>query len=527
MAVTTQTSTSLARAITGIGDDDARKAVLTQVHPRVQELRPSWAVLADAYEGDGGFLTGEYLDQFPAEMTADFDKRKAQVRYHNFLETLIDLYVRHCCSQGVSRATTNAELQAWWDDVDGTGTSIQDFMRGVAAHALNLGHCAVLVDKTPDAPLGPSKADERARVIATRFPATSLLDWQLTDRQDLAAVKLLEAAPEGALTAEPTDDAAAQYALWNQTEFARFDQDGALVGEDGTHGLGLVPVAILRPKPSTKYAVVGRPLVRADVIKALLNRASEEDHVLRAQGFSLLTVAVPHDAGDDVVEATLAAVANNFGTTRALVVRGTVDYASPDMAIPAAIRENMQFLIRELFRAAHVPYEQDSRDAESAESRRLKNAELNEMLRALAQALTACELRMARFWCGWSSNTPDEAERLFKAAAVSVQYPTEFFTHELIDDLQAWGESVKFGLGETFEKRLKKRAVRRIEPDMPAPDLQKVDAEIDALPTAQQLKEAEAQKRAQEMRDRFAPALAAAGTPPPTPAAPPEGQAAV
>ena len=496
-------TTALAATIAGLDAEEKRRAVLEQVHPRHAALSPSWAVLADAYEGDGGFLTGEYLERFPAEIQTDYDERKRQTRYHNFLESLIDIYVRHTCSQGVTRSSESADLQAWWANVDGRKTGIQDFIKQVAAHALNLGHCAVLVDKTPEAPVGPAKADERARVVASIFHAPSVLDWRLDVSRDLAAVKLLEAAPQGAITDTADEaDSDKQYAIWTTAEFARFDAAGELI-QDGQHQLGLVPLALLRPKPSTKYDVVGRPLVRADVITALLNRASEEDHVLRAQGFSLLTVSMPADAPDEAVEQTQENAAQNFGVKRVLVARGTTAYVSPDMAIPSAIRENITFLIRELYRAAHIPYVQDSRDAESAESRRLKNAELNEMLRSLAQSLSALELRLARFWFGWMSPTHEAAEAAFQAAKVSVQYPTEFFTHELVDEVKALVDAFKLGLGETFEKRQKKRIVRRIEPDLPEDVWVTVEQEIDAIPAGQAKADQEAQKLREQSKQRL------------------------
>lgn len=473
------TQTALARHIASFRDKESRKAWLAAVHPLVSRFSAQWQLLTDAYEGDGGFLDGGYLWRFPAEIADDFSARCAHARYHNFLETLVDIYVRHVCGRGVTRTTTNEELQTWWSDVDGAGTSMAEFIKKVAAQGLVAGHCAALCDKTTETPVGPAKADERARVIATVFPADSVLDWRLS-RAELTAVKLLEAAPEPDIT-DAVEDAVPQYAIWTKDEFVRLDEDGNVISQ-GEHGLGLVPLAVVRPKPSKRHAFIGRPLVRADVIRALYNRASEEDHVMRNQGFSLLTVNVPHEADDAAVEHAQAQVEKNYGVTRALVTRGAVSYASPDMSIPATIRENIEFLIRELYRAAHVAWQRDSADAESAESVRLKHTELNEMLRALAQELAALETRLARFYFGWTSATPQQAETAFEQAEVAIQYPTEFFTQELQVDLEAFIKSERFGLPDLMIKRLRKRLVRRLEPEIPDDVAEAIDKAIDATP---------------------------------------------
>jgi hypothetical protein len=471
--------TAIASAILGIGDQQARKDAVRHQHALFREHEPAWTLMADAYEGDGGFLTGAYLWKFPAEVPNDYNERKDQARYHNYVETLVDIYVRYVCAQ-VTRTTTDKDLEAWWADVDGAGTSIADFVRDAAAHGLVQGHCGALVDMTPDEPTGPAKADQQARVIATLYPANSILDWRM-DRRELVAVKLSEAAKPTAITDVEEDEEPKQYLFWTADEWARFDQDADLVS-DRAHDLGLVPLALLRPKASKKHAFIGRPLLgNANVVRALYNRSSEEDHVMRGQGFSLLTVQLPADATAEALEHAKAEVGANYGVARALVTVGSVNYVSPEMAIPGSIRENIQFLIRELFRAAHVTFASDSRDAESGEALQIKHAELTEMLRNFSATLSAFEQRIARIWFGWQSATPEQAEKRFEAAKVTAQYPHEFILKDLEADLRAWAAAVRFSMPPEFVKRLKKRIVRRIEPDIPADVAKTIDDAIDTM----------------------------------------------
>lgn len=449
--------------------------LLKQVHPAYKERLEGWRVLLDAFEASGGFLDGDYLWPYPKEDRNDFNKRKAMARYHNYLESLVDIYVRFIFSQGVSRSSKHAAFSEWTTNVDGAGLSLEDLLKRAASVGLVHGHAGVLVDKTGDRPVGPAQADERAKVIANVFTAIAISDWRYAGSA-LAGVKLLEAAPAVDIT-EQLDPEAKQYLLWDREGWARFDSDGKLVRAD-TPGLNLVPFAVLRPKPSYTQSVLGRPIVSSpNVIRAMFNRASEEDQFLRDQAFSLLTVEVPQDGN---VEHAKSDIGDQVGTSKAVVVRGKLSYETADMTVAEAIRANIEYLVKEMYRAAHMRYQRDSLDAESAEAIRQQHAELNEMLEGLASALRELELAIARYWFAWTFPTPEQAEAAFKAADVQVAYPDEFFLDALINDLEAWAEAIRMDLGETMTKRIKKRAARRVDPDMPMDVQQQVDQEIDA-----------------------------------------------
>jgi hypothetical protein len=458
--------------------DDDRRAMLEAEHPSYVEHVDSWSVQLDAFEGDGGFLNGGYLWPYPSEDPDDYLKRQKMARYHNYVETLVDLYVRFMFTQGVRRTSKSDDFNAWTENVDGAGTPLNEYLKRFAAIALVNGHCGTLIDKTADEPTGPAKADEKARVFATIFPATTIVDWR-HERNELVAVKLAEAAPDTDILDPKEGDDAEQILIWDREGWARFDAKGELISAD-VPGLALVPLVILRPKPSTLSAMLGRALVsNINIVRALFNRASEEDEVLREQAFSMLVVNVPPD-GD--VNRAREQLGTAKGAAKALVVQGEADYKTPDQAVPGAIRENIAYLVQELYRAAHMRFKRDSLTAETAEAIRLQHQELNEMLQGFARALAQAEKEIARAWFAWNSPTPEQAQAAFEAAEVEAKYPEEFFLEELLSELEAWAEAIRMDLGDTMTRRIKKRVVRRVEPDMPVDELTKIDAEIDALP---------------------------------------------
>ena len=458
-------------------DEGQRLKILKQTHPAYAERLDTWQVLLDAFEGAGGFLSGAYLWEYPREDSSDYKRRQRAARYHNYLESLVDLYCRFMFTQGVKRSSGSEDYNAWTENVDGAGTPLSDHLRQLASVALVHGHAASLIDKTTDGPTGPSKSDERARVVASVFTALSIPDWRWQDNA-LAAVKLLEAAPESALTSEPlTGDDAAQYLLWDREGWARFDAKGTLVSAD-TPGLGLVPLVFLRPKPSYTNPVLGRPLVsNANIIRAQFNRASEEDEVLQAQAFSTFVVEVPESGSVDQAKQDLG---STIGAAKAIFVRGRATFQTPDQNVPKSIRENIAYLTMEMFRAAHVRMERAGNSAESGESIRLQYTELNEMLQGFAKALSQAEKQIARCWFAWMSPTAQHAQAAFEAAAVEAQYPDEFFLDDLVTDIEAWAEAIRMDLGPTMTHRIKQKAVRRIDPDIPAEELDQIDKEIEA-----------------------------------------------
>jgi hypothetical protein len=449
--------------------------MLEREHPAYSLRSESWRVLLDAFEGAGGFLDGSYLWEYPREDVSDYNRRKESARYHNHLESLVDIYVRFIFTNGVARTSNSEEFNEWTHDVDGQNTSLETLLKRLLTLALVHGHAGALVDKTEDAPVDQTRAGERARVVASVFSALAIPDWRHA-RSTISAVKLLEAPPQVAITEEP-DAEAAQYLLWTLDGWARFDHEGNFLRGEMVP-LGLVPLVIFQPKPSYTSLMLGRPLIpNANVVRACYNRASEEDDVIRGQAFSVLAVSVPPDGN---VEQTKIDLGASIGISKALVVRGEIDYKTPDQSVPGTIRENIAYLTREMYRAAHVRIKGDGLQAESGESIRLQYTELNEALQGIAKGLAAAEQQIARAWFAWMSATPEQAQSAYEAAEVEAVYPSEFFTDSLLADLEAWAEAVRMDLGPTMTRRIKRKAVRRIDPDIPAAELETIDAEIEA-----------------------------------------------
>jgi hypothetical protein len=453
--------------------------ILQRQHPDYAIRRNNWQVLLDAYEATGGFLDGSYLWMYPRENSSSHEDRKKMARYHNYLEPLVDLYVRFIWTQGVKRNSKNQEYNDWTENIDGVGTTLDDLLKRALSIGLVHGHAGTLVDRLDIEPTGPAKVDDQAPAIANVFPAISIPDWRF-DHHELVAVKLYEAGPQPGIAQElPEGEDAIQYLLWDLEGWARFDSDGQLIG-GAMPNLGMVPLIVLRPKPSYISFMLGRPLVQsAKVLGALFNRSSEEDEVLRNQAFSVLAVSVPDDGDVAQVKKDLG---NTIGTTDAIVAKGQIQYVTPDQAVAENIRNNHQYLVQELFRAAHIRFKRDSLAAESGESIRLQQSELNETLQGIAKQIEEHERKVARAWFAWMTpGEPEAAQAAYEAAQIETTYPSEFFQDNLITDLEAWAEAIRMNLGPTMNKRVKKAAVQRIDPNIPPDELEQINKEIEGM----------------------------------------------
>lgn len=476
-------TTSLAAAFLGLGDEDTRKAVLKATHPLYDELSETWDVFKAAYEGDGGFLDGSYLWRYPNEIPEDFKDRQTQARYHNYARSLVDLYVGHLLGKDVSRDTTTDELKAFWADVDGAGTSLSDFLRRAVTLALAIGHAGILIDKTADRAAGPSRAEETGRVILRLYLPQAILDWRLPDG-DISAVKLREVVESPNLADTGAARATSRILLWTDTEWARFDEATGDLIADGIHALGMAPFVVIRPIPSAVWGFIGNSLFgNANVFKALFNRSSEEDQTLRGQAFSILTVNVPTDGQVADVKTQLG---SDIGTMRALVVQGDARYITADMQAPEQIRTNIAYLVAELYRMAQVPFQRDSKEAESGEAIALKHRELNDRLTAVATDLERAEKQIALGWFAWMSPSPEAAVTAFEASETTVAYSREFFIADMLSELEKWAQALTMELGPTYDKHVRKHLVRQLSPTLDAQTQEAIDQEIESAPTMRQ-----------------------------------------
>ncbi len=214
----------------------------------------------------------------PASLATDddFELRRARTPIPTFLAEAVEAHLSRIYAREVKRAGPG-DLAAWWADVDGCGTTIDQWMtETVAPLLLTLGQLDLLMDHPP-APEGESietRADvDRlglGRCVASYILPENMLWWRLDpagNRYEECLVLEFHEADDGSV---------ARYRLWNESGSTLLDEDGQVLSS-APHPFGRVPIVRVfdRRKPRCKNIGQSRYEGIAERQREYYNRDSE------------------------------------------------------------------------------------------------------------------------------------------------------------------------------------------------------------------------------------------------------------
>ena len=497
------------------------KPRLTQQHPLYTTLASTWRLLLDVYEGTGGFLDGSYLIPHPREVeyafsedpvtkvrtfdyntvrqeTTRFKKRKVLARYENFAQIILDTLLDYLYAKAPSRviggqatAEDGHPLMQWWEDVDGEGTHITDWVKRTHTLAALMGHAFVAMDRPPLDVAPRSKADQAAPFLRVYTPLDAL-DWIARGRS-LRAVKFIEAvgrddlneAPLAAVSTTPTASAtgdgarkSVQYRIWDGETWQVYDQDGGLLGR-GDHGMGELPVLVFTGRPRATLPIVGRSVLGDPrLFRDHFNLVSEKRSLERDQTFSLLNIEL---GTDQLAEEAKSLAGETVSTSSALFTRGPAKFIAPEAGPVEHYERELQNLVRTIYRLVGLPWDVDSKQVETAELRKLKAMDLDRLLAGMAAEAERVEYAIARQWF-IAQDGPERGQAAYEASELSIEYPTEFQTSEILDEILELRAKLSANLGPTASRILRERAVPVLLPDLTADQLATVTEEIGTTP---------------------------------------------
>lgn len=461
--MTTEPIPTLLRDVLPTQPRELRELLLTEHDDRKGQLGCAWwRILRDAYEGTGAFLRSveavstalggagnveggryslarrreTYLKPFRRESAESFTARAERSVYTNHVAPVIDVYHGHLVRRRPERASTSDAVTLWWQDVDGRGHDIGEWVAGVALRAQLNGWCAVLVDR-------PDTADaSAARTTATTLDPAEVRDWQVGTDGALDWVRLVSSWCER----DPATGEDVEYieaSIWTRTEWARVrmvEDEGeqwAEVGRWGApHSLGRVPVAVLRwQEQLDPRALYGLSQVQGVVplALALFNNESElTDHLANAN-FALLAVqSDDHDA-----LANLAIGTNNgirYGTNEA-----APSFVSPgaDVAMQYSLRsEQLRAAIYTAAKMEPPGARPDGGDAASGIARAYDFSQTDAGLQTFARQLTRFEFDLVDLVAAWSAAGSGDAVKRARDAT-KITYPQRYDAAGIRDDLGA------------------------------------------------------------------------------------------
>jgi hypothetical protein len=449
-------------------------------HPDYLSKLPSWRILHHAYLGSGGFADGGYIVGHPREYldwnqtnprvpSAKLTLRRQLARHENICAAILDAKKSSLFRKPPTRTIGNTGhagmVEAFWSNVDGRGTHIDDWIPDTWLEAALLGHSAIVFDFERH---GPTGADESPYLCS--YSALNVVDWAIDDRRRVIELRLIEEPPRRSVK-DPMPTSVISRVL-NAT-MVEVD-DGRTVTKT-PHTLGRMPVALLVGKRLPQSPVIGASVAGdAKCFIDYFNLISENRELLRYCSYPILNIPV----GTVSVETVKSWLGDTIGVQHILFTPEPAQLIEPDGKSVEAYQVERQALLRNIFRLADVTWESDSKDAVSAEALAIKEDAMNTVLAGYADECQRLEYEVLELLFRFRYGT--RWQRELDAAAISIVYPDHFDVTSFDDLLTRASEAIALEMGPTFTAEQKKRLVTQLLPDVDPTLADTIGREIDS-----------------------------------------------
>lgn len=416
-----------------------------------------YKLLADAYDGTGGFLDGTYLRQHPREDNGKYSARRALAYYLNYLKPCVDAHVTPIFKTLAARDYTGVGADAWGQfvqDVDFTGTKLADLMKRAAQASKLFGTAFIVMDR--------AQGDEAAALTVQdlaedrgKLPYAFLVEPLRVER--------IEADKFGRITkfVYLEADQEAEYKQAKRTLTPEgWELDSSKGKTSGKWDLGCVPVIPLQ----SKNCDASDPLPPSDFISiaktslAIYNMSSWLSDILINQTFSILVY--PSNSTDDLVIGT----SNALGfPPEATHMPGFVS-PSPDPA--TILAANIERLQQECYRMAAVVNVTGVRVQASGTAKAWDFEQTNQILSDFADKVEAAELKLAELFKLWLGVEFD----------YKLSYPSDFSIADVETELANAEVAKGLSFGDEFNVEVFKRILTSYLPELPDDDFDRLVA---------------------------------------------------
>jgi len=418
--------------------------------------RTSDQFLLDAYTGQGGFATGDYLVTHPRESTDKFTRRKELAVYPNFTRKIVDVFMGFLWRTAPNREVDDLYTQ-FLANADGNGNKLDTLLFTYQRLAMILGTVYIIVDK-PRAQ-GQTRADQAMPYLALRLPR-QLVNEVKDVNGEWESVSFSETAAGVTITRTFTKTGwKVDSAIGDSTTTAA-----------GTYDFGRVPVVRLHiAKPLNPYDTQSQSWVYdlAGLNWDLYNLRSELRDLFRAQTFAILALPVADESERERLKDL------TISTENALTYNPTGGGEPKFIAPPAdpvdLYMKQIADTITDIYRVANLEFVGGVQQSGVALAFHFQEA--NSSLRGMAEQCEQAENEIARLvylWQGQEFNG-------------NIAYASDFNLTDLQQAIGIAMDSVNLGLGAEFDKTIKKRLARQILANDTAPStMQAIDDEINA-----------------------------------------------
>jgi hypothetical protein len=403
---------------------------LDHQHPALDAQEPKYRVWNDLYHGGDNMEAQDkakkYLPRHPYETTKQYDIRLQRATYRNHAAPIVQVFSSSVTEGNIKRVLP-PQVKELTQDVDRSGSTANQFFNDVITKAAARGVQFVVVDS----PQGEAQnlAEAQAQGIRPYFVQIEpwhVLDWQFGEDGRLDWVKLYEYVETGA---DPFEghQFQEQYRIWYRDRWELWVQEDNGNGgtdirqiDEGNNPTGRVPLVPFYFERS--QLMVGTSAL--DDVSSLCKRVFMRDSELDKNLFdSAVEIACFYGFEEDELDQFIRASTNGLRSSSA---DSKVEYAAPTgrawEALRRAINEDEE-RIREIALRMVRP---DSKQVESAESKREDRKQLNSQLERFARNCEAGEEQCWGLAAAWMNA---------EGAEIEITYDKDFNEDDISEQL--------------------------------------------------------------------------------------------
>jgi hypothetical protein len=481
------------------------------------------------YQGFAGFLGtantqtqdvgyGPYPGMLGADPAAtsqddDYELRRSRTPVPEFVAEAVEIHLGKIYDQEVKREGL-PELEAWWNDVDGRGTPVDDWMRDTIAPLLEvLGLLDILFDhpQLPEGAGAPQNRREEQELGLDRCYASYILPenmvWYRLDsagryqealvREYVDPAKRMDYDKNGNAI-DPEDPGAlgnawrmnyVNWRLWRSDESILWNFDGSVLLERTPHPFGRVPIVRLIDQPKHRSPHVGKSRYEgiAELQREFYNRDSELILSDTLQSHPLLSGAEDFCKADNTLSIGPGYVLPMKKNPESGAYQGW-EYVSPPQDPAESLRKNKSDLIEMkdrracLTKPAGAAGQGASTVSQSGVSKQLDAQTGHKLLVSIARSLAKNERFIAEYALLVLRNaaiTPEERDEIKIAYASKFEL---FSADDIVKNLTQLQLTLEQGgNAPTVEGELIDSAVRQLLPGLDDAQYAEMDAEIEEL----------------------------------------------
>jgi len=237
----------------------------------------------EAYEGSGGFKNGNYLAPFNRE--ENFDTRKRQAVYKNYIKGIIDSLIVPVFSTPAIRTTTSDMFSGFINNCTANGVTLQQFMRDTLLNTRLHGICFVIMDNFSDIPESRAEAvDKRIYPYVYNRKAYEYVKHTADKIGRTTSITFINGLIK--VNGQEVDT----NIIFTATDVKVVSKDGTKVYSTITHDLGIVPVIPVSLTPTSGMQPIAPAYDLSKCNATIYNQSSEQRNIERLQSFSLLVI---------------------------------------------------------------------------------------------------------------------------------------------------------------------------------------------------------------------------------------------